>query len=470
MKKNKTTNLDEYVGSQEELNDTPLSDEEIHLIAKAREGEIDRSTLPPYDNSDMAKAKLYIKKNKFAVLFVVLTIVLLIAVIGALVFMVYKTNLGKPSKKDFTVSLGDNEITMPYKKSVTDGVFYFDMRLIADYTGLIVSGEEGNIKFSCPDGTYVRFEDGKDTATVNGTRVFLDGTAKISPKTKDSKGECLVPFTFIQKLLSNPVVDTSPAVKAIWNKNNNTVIIRQVVYQETGEPLPMSFSPDCFDLAENVSMQYYESVYPELAFACQKMTLLVNKNNPLDATYAPEGLLSLSETQCPYAEGREFSVVSNAARALEAMITDLNKHLEETQAGEKIIVTSAYRSYDYQVKIFEKYVTDYMVAKNASREDAEAYVLKTSAKPGQSEHQSGLCVDLIEHGKINLSEEFGDTNAFTWLFENAYKYGFILRYPSGKESITGYDYEPWHYRFVGIDAATVIHEDNICLEEYLAKY
>ena len=467
MKKNEMQEMDEYESSPQELNDAPLSEDEIKLIVKAHEGELDRSTLPPHDNSDLAKAKRYVKKNKFTVLFVALTVVLLAAVIGVLAFMMYRANLGKPSTKDFSVTLGEEEFTMPYKKSVKDGVFYFDMRVIADYTGLVVSGEKGNIKFSCPDGTYVRFENGKDTATVNGTRVYLDGTAKITDKTKDSKGECLVPFTFIQKLFSNPAADNSPGVKTIWNKNNNTVIIRQVVYQETGKPLPISFSPDCFDLAENMSMKYYESVYPELSFDCRKMTVLVNKNNPLDVDYSPEGLLSLAQTQCPYSEGRDFSLVSNTARALEVMLTDLNEHLD---GEEKIIVTSAYRSYEYQVKIFEKYVTDYMTAKNVNRETAEAYVLKTSAKPGESEHQTGLCVDLIEYGKINLDESFEETLAFEWLRENAFKYGFILRYPEGKESITGYDYEPWHYRFVGIDAATVIHEDNICLEEYLGKY
>jgi len=189
----------------------------------------------------------------------------------------------------------------------------------------------------------------------------------------------------------------------------------------------------------------------------------------LGEAYTPEGLLSLAETQCPLPQNddRDLLLVSNAARALEVMLIDLNEHLN---GEEKIVVTSAYRSYKYQEKIFEQYVSEYMSANNVGREEAEAYALKTSAPAGYSEHQLGLCVDLIEDGNTELDERFGETQAFEWLSQNAFNYGFILRYPKDKESITGYSYEPWHYRFVGIDAATVIHEDNICLEEYLAKY
>ena len=111
-----------------------------------------------------------------------------------------------------------------------------------------------------------------------------------------------------------------------------------------------------------------------------------------------------------------------------------------------------------------------MAEKGISREEAEAIVSATSAREGESEHQSGLCVDFIQNGKLELENSFEKTRAFEWLTKNAHKYGFILRYPKNKEEITGYTYEPWHFRYVGIDAATVIYEDNICLEEYLAKY
>ena len=108
------------------------------------------------------------------------------------------------------------------------------------------------------------------------------------------------------------------------------------------------------------------------------------------------------------------------------------------------------------------------VSPEASDEEIKNVVLTYSAAPGTSEHQTGLCVDFItEDMGGNLTEAFEDTTAFAWLSENAYKFGFILRYPKGKEDITGYTYEPWHYRFVGREAATDIHFSRLTLEQYL---
>ena len=445
-----------------------LSDEELQMLRASQEGEIDRSTLPPHDNSDLAIAKRYAKKNKFSVLFVVLTVILLLAVVGALCFMLFKTISEMPSKDDFTVSLIAGELTeeytVPYKSAVIDNVFYLDMRQIALFTDLIISGGDGSLKFSTPatdasNITYVRFENGSETATVNGTRVKLEGIAKIT------ETECLVPYTFIEKLFSNPTVNGTPGVRTKFSDKDNTVIIRRVSY-ESGGFLPISFSADCFDLAEELQMQKHKDLYPNIASACVKMTMLVNKNNPLGSKYAPEGLFSLNTLGCPIVEDRQFELVSNAALSLTAMLDDLE---QELGASKKVLVTSAYRSYERQVYLFDRYVQD-EIAAGKTEAEAIAEVTRTAARPGQSEHQSGLCVDLIEPGKIELDESFENCAAFKWLSENAHRYGFILRYPKDKIEITGYDYEPWHYRFVGIDAATVIHEDGICLEEYLSQY
>ena len=117
--------------------------------------------------------------------------------------------------------------------------------------------------------------------------------------------------------------------------------------------------------------------------------------------------------------------------------------------------SSAYRSYDYQVNLYDKYV------KRDGKEKADIY----SARPGYSEHQTGLCADI---NTINSS--FANTKEAKWLAKNAYKYGFILRFPKDKEDVTGYKYEPWHYRYVGIKVAKIIYEENLTLEEYYAYY
>ena len=102
----------------------------------------------------------------------------------------------------------------------------------------------------------------------------------------------------------------------------------------------------------------------------------------------------------------------------------------------------------------------------------EAYILASQAVtvPGASEHQAGLAFDIISNDYVTLDEGFAETNAGQWLSENSCKYGFILRYPKGKEDITGIEFEPWHFRYVGREAAEIINKEGITLEEFWDKY
>ena len=120
--------------------------------------------------------------------------------------------------------------------------------------------------------------------------------------------------------------------------------------------------------------------------------------------------------------------------------------------GLNLPIISGYRSYDTQKRLFNKY----------KKIDGEKTANTYSAKPGYSEHQTGLAFDL---GCIDHS--FEDTMESKWLEENAHLYGFIIRYPKGKENVTGYIYEPWHVRYVGLEHAKKIKESGMCLEEYL---
>ena len=116
---------------------------------------------------------------------------------------------------------------------------------------------------------------------------------------------------------------------------------------------------------------------------------------------------------------------------------------------------SAFRSYDYQVNLYNKYV------EKDGKKAADTY----SARPGFSEHQTGLCTDINQ-----IDSGFEQTDAFKWLEKNAHKYGFIIRFPKDKEDITGYQYESWHWRYVGKKAAKIIKDENITFEEYYAYY
>lgn len=174
--------------------------------------------------------------------------------------------------------------------------------------------------------------------------------------------------------------------------------------------------------------------------------VLVNKFYHLKEDYMPSDLVSLGGQ---YNRGANSRMRKEAADAFMKMV-DAAKLDNIT-----LYNASAFRSYDYQVNLYNRYI------KRDGKEAADKY----SARPGYSEHQTGLCSDLNE-----ISDKFDGTDEDNWLKNNAYKYGFILRFPKGKEDITGYKYEPWHYRYVGLEAAKIIYEDDITLEEYYAYY
>lgn len=141
-----------------------------------------------------------------------------------------------------------------------------------------------------------------------------------------------------------------------------------------------------------------------------------------------------------------------AATALEQL------NAAATKANIPVQVVSGYRSYDYQVSVYGNYVKT--VGQSAADQE--------SARPGYSEHQTGMAVDLgAQNGTCTLEACFGTTPEGKWLAANAYLYGYILRYPADKIAITGYEYEPWHFRYVGVALATEMHRQNIqTLEEF----
>lgn len=207
----------------------------------------------------------------------------------------------------------------------------------------------------------------------------------------------------------------------------------------------------------------------------EKYLLLANKNCVIGAEHIPEDLTPL-DTDLTL-NGKEISLSGNAAAAAEALIKEMR-----ARGFEGIYITSAYRSYDYQMSLYNTYFNNEKAAHpDLSDAQIKEKVLTYSAYPGTSEHQTGLCVDLFvspgmrelenygREGKYSDDVGFAETTEYRWLKQNAHKFGFILRYPEDKVDITGYAYESWHYRFVGIDAATAIYFAGLTLEEYLGK-
>ncbi len=134
--------------------------------------------------------------------------------------------------------------------------------------------------------------------------------------------------------------------------------------------------------------------------------------------------------------------------------------------GVNLVVCSPYRDISRQEYLFDRKMKSY-IGKGYSYIDAYKEASSVVTVPGASEHQIGISLDIICDTYSQLNDGFGETEAGRWLMNNAHNYGFILRYPKDKEDITGIIYEPWHYRYVGVDAATIIHEQGICLEEFI---
>ena len=226
-----------------------LSKEELKMLASVRQKNA-RDDLPHYDNSELAKAKRYAKANKLTVIFVLCTILLVIAVISVLSVLLYQKIDGAPSKEDYTVTLGDESYTVKYKSAMNDGVLYLDLVPIAKYAGLVISGDERTLKISCEDGTYVRFENEKSVANVNGENVKLGGKAKLSTAVVDGQKQlvCEIPFDFIRSLFSHEAVKGAVGLFIVDVNKNNKIQIHRLNFANSDQPIPISFSADCFSI------------------------------------------------------------------------------------------------------------------------------------------------------------------------------------------------------------------------------
>lgn len=186
----------------------------------------------------------------------------------------------------------------------------------------------------------------------------------------------------------------------------------------------------------------------------ESLVVLVNKQSMLPDNYEPSDLV---EPDVPFIfeeklEKRKMRKV--AAEALEELFAAAKED------GISLAAVSGYRSRSTQESLYNLYV----------QRDGEEAANQYSAKPGQSEHQTGLAMDVSgATGACAAQDCFADTEEAEWLAEHSHEYGFIIRYPEGKEEITGYQYEPWHLRYVGVEIATTIYEENLTLEEYIGQ-
>ena len=179
--------------------------------------------------------------------------------------------------------------------------------------------------------------------------------------------------------------------------------------------------------------------------------------------------LVLVNKQHPVPEDYSFTLgtITGSMKCDVRIIDELMAMLEAAKAdGIDLVICSPYRDYNRQTVLFDRKI-DYYMERGYSYLEAYKIASITVTVPGASEHQIGLALDIVSDTYTSLDTGFGKTDAGIWLKEHGYEYGFILRYPLGKEYITGIQYEPWHYRYVGKKSATAIMKQGITLEEFL---
>ncbi|MDF2676998.1 MAG: family metallopeptidase, partial [Bacillota bacterium] len=213
--------------------------------------------------------------------------------------------------------------------------------------------------------------------------------------------------------------------------------------ENNGETVTSS-EPNKYDLSKTIDEN-------NVVTNSSDLEVVVNKKRYLPEDYVPEDLVPLDDLPTVL-ENPEINQLRKVAHDALKLLFDSAK-----EDGYELKARSGYRSYNTQSSLYKSYVA------SNGQEAADKY----SAKPGQSEHQTGLAIDITAASmNFQLDDTFENTEEGKWVKDNAHKYGFIVRYPKGKESITGYSFEPWHLRYVGVELAKEVFESGFTLEEY----
>ena len=232
--------------------------------------------------------------------------------------------------------------------------------------------------------------------------------------------------------------------------NDNSASMRDNL--EVEESLDNISNDDNLDSKENIDLdEETAKVVSVVKENEDNLAVLCNKEVMLGENYAPDDLIVPNVPLTYPASYEQSHLREEAGRKLEAMFADAKKEGLET-----LYLVSGYRSYKYQYEIFNNSI------KNRGREHTEKYM----AKPGHSEHQTGLTADISTQSMgFGLEESFENTKEGQWLAQNAHKYGYILRYPRERVETTGYAYEPWHFRYVGKDISEYMFKNKLVLED-----
>lgn len=407
-----------------------------------------------------ASRKLFLSRLAlFAAVFVIM------AAISAGLFFLNLNHVVSSDSSRYTYFIGDEKYNLPYAKAVRDGRVYVDFSAVAKMCDLVPMGSKtDSLTYVIRDGNEekIRFVIGSCEVYVNGVE------ARLGADCYYENDSLYVPVSFVDAYFKGLTVEVNEnkheveISRVITNLNDKGKVPKgeEAQYEQLSlllqsakaiKPLnedkeTMAQTPD-LGFVNNLAM-YEEYMNPGNTDA---YLTVVSIDSPLDSTYVPQDLYFTEATRQDGRAKQQLRLI--AMMSLEAL------YKEMAAAGyEDVSVTSAYRSYSYQEQIFNQYLAQH----GGDRE----YVMTFSNPPGSSEHQTGLCVDMHNLPAADIS--FKNQPAYTWLRENCWKFGFILRYPEDKTEITGISFEPWHYRYVGRYHAQRMYQSNMCLEEYVA--
>ncbi len=369
-------------------------------------------------------------KRVFAILFIIILIICII--IG---FWYFKSNEKQtfsaslkfmekiPYVENIEISLRENiPESKDYNKDFKNDIFWLDHNVqdftkkIGTYHGLIISGYQLNfITLTVVDENPPIIQGVKDITITVGDKIDLEKQVTVIDDSNEEVSVIVKGEYSLEKEGSYPLTyEAKDSSGNVSTTDFKLIVKKKEVQNPSGVPTRTSKG---YDIIQKNGAYYIKGI------------LIANKTYALSKSYAPG------------------SLTKETSDAFERMKADAAKE------GISLKIISGYRSYSHQNNLYNNYV----------KRDGKVAADRYSARPGHSEHQTGLAFDVN-----SLEQSFGNTKVGKWLSDNCYKYGFILRYPKGKESVTGYMYEPWHFRYIGEEASKLYNNGSwITLEEYL---
>lgn len=405
----------------------------------ARKAAYEKKRAAEQQRREAQEAAKRAKMKKIWITGVCIAVAVILIGLSAFLIAKYIKDVDPSTPKTFTYRIDDEKNRVAYSDAVRGNLIFINMRLLRDALSLTESSSDNaSVKYtSRATKSSVVFNDGSNIAIVNGMSVKMPAQAKVNAD------ECSIPLDTVSYIFTGITISKTASSVRIERTDSVDILAKST------DTLSMviEFSTDLSEYEQYMNPQGTER---------DKYLILVNKENGVGEDYVPDNLVNISPGIFEGNASTSGQMDACAEKALYAMVTELRK----ATGNGYMCVLSGYRTYAYQRNVFDRNMNGMTLEESKTKITDTAY-------PGYSEHQTGLCADLWDTRYSPTVNPFTDEATATWLKNNAWKFGFILRFPSGKEQSTGYSYESWHFRFVGRYHAQKISAAGITLEEYL---